>query len=703
MYKLLALIILSVSLLSCNGQQNIKQHASMNKLKYSSSPYLQQHAHNPVHWQEWGPDALDMAKKLNKPLIISIGYAACHWCHVMEHESFSDNEVAAFMNDNFICIKVDREERPDIDQVYMEAVQLISGRGGWPLNAFALPDGRPFFAGTYFDKQKWMEVMGQINDLYNSDYSKVVEYAEELTKGINQNPIDVRSQTDELAFSMDDYISLKNQWLKNIDFKDGGFKRAPKFPLPVAWEFLLEYYYYTDDLEALNAVELLLNKMAMGGIYDQIGGGFARYSVDEKWEVPHFEKMLYDNAQLISLYSHAYQITKTKRYGEIIDQTIGFINRELSDKNGGFYSSINADSEGEEGVFYVWSYDDMVTALNSKNIELITNYYQITRNGNWEEGKNILLPVSKKKKFAENNGLSIEEFDSILNEANDALFIKRSERIRPTTDDKILTSWNSMMITSLIDAFHAVNNADYLKLAIRNSNFIRDNMLQQDGSLLRNYMNGKSGIDAFLDDYALYAQACINLYSATFDKQWLDIAKNLSDYCIKHFYNSESRMFYYTSNLSEELVARKYEIPDNVIPSSNSIIAKVLYKLGHYYDDTEYLNICEQMLVNETTNIMRSAIWYSNWASLGGLYANGITEVAITGKNAVQYSNEVQDNYLPASIFLGGNSENLPLLKNKTGNTETTYYVCKDKVCDLPVYNVNETLLRIYASKIDSK
>jgi uncharacterized protein YyaL (SSP411 family) len=345
----------------------------------------------------------------------------------------------------------------------------------------------------------------------------------------------------------------------------------------------------------------------------------------------------------------------------------------------------------------------MVTALNSKNIELITDYYQITRNGNWEEGKNMLLPVSKKKKFAENNGLSIEEFDSILNEANDALFIKRSERIRPTTDDKILTSWNSMMITSLIDAFHAVNNADYLKLAIRNSNFIRDNMLQQDGSLLRNYMNGKSGIDAFLDDYALYAQACINLYSATFDKQWLDIAKNLSDYCIKHFYNSESRMFYYTSNLSEELVARKYEIPDNVIPSSNSIIAKVLYKLGHYYDDTEYLNICEQMLVNETTNIMRSAIWYSNWASLGGLYANGITEVAITGKNAVQYSNEVQDNYLPASIFLGGNSENLPLLKNKTGNTETTYYVCKDKVCDLPVYNVNETLLRIYASKIDSK
>lgn len=666
----------------------------MNKLIYSSSPYLQQHADNPVHWQEWGEEALNMAKELNKPLIISIGYAACHWCHVMEHESFSDNEVAEFMNENFVCIKVDREERPDIDQIYMDAVHLISGQGGWPLNAFALPDGKPFFAGTYFNKKRWMGIMQQIVDLYKKEPGKVTEYANELTVGINKNTL-VETQGSNSDFSKDDYLKLKSQWLDQFDDKDGGFKRTPKFPLPAAWEFLLQYYYFTDDKDVMNSVEVTLDKMAQGGIYDQIGGGFARYSVDGQWKVPHFEKMLYDNAQLVSLYSHAYQITGELRYKEIIDQTLNFIDREMTDENGGCYSSLNADSEGVEGKFYVWTYDEFTSIVSSENQKLLIDYYQITESGNWEHGINILLPVSSKDEFARKNNLTLEQFQLLLLEADASLFEFRKSRERPSTDNKVLTSWNALMIKGYCVAYKSVGDDQYLVKATTIADFIVTNMLGNDGELLRNYMNGKASISGFHDDYALFADACIELYSVTYDKKWLDLSKDIVNYCIDHFYDTETGMFFYTSDKNEALVARKYELTDNVIPSSNSIMAIVLFKLSHYYEEKRYEDIVSRMVFHEIENVKKSGIWYANWASLLGLLAYEPTEVAIMGEEATSLTRKLQSNYLPATLFLGGNNENLPLLSNKLIQGKTIIYVCRNKTCDLPSESSKDALLQI--------
>ena len=689
------LIIVLSSLISCKGQHsNSSKINNMNKLKFSSSPYLIQHAHNPVHWQEWGEEALNMAKEQNKPLIISIGYAACHWCHVMEHESFSDDEVAEFMNDNFICIKVDREERPDIDQVYMDAVHLINGQGGWPLNAFALPDGKPFFAGTYFNKQRWMDVMRQISNIYKNDYGKVVDYANELTNGLNKNPLDVFDNSKTPEFTIDDYKKLKDQWIAQFDDKLGGFKRAPKFPLPTTWEFLLQYYYFTNDNEALSAVEFTLDEMAKGGIYDQVGGGFARYSVDAEWKVPHFEKMLYDNAQMVSLYSHAYQITKSQRYKEIVEETLEFIEREMTDKNGGCYSSLNADSEGVEGSFYVWSYDEFLSLLDGDESKLLVKYYQITQNGNWEDGKNILLPVSSKDNFVSDNSLDIEEFYAVLDKTNDKLLLARGKRERPSTDNKVLTAWNGLMIKGYCDAYKAFGSVKYLEKAISIASFIEENMISDDGALLRNFMDGKASISGFNDDYAIFADACIELYSLTFDIRWLNLSKKLTNYCIDHFYDEENGMFFYTSDENETLVARKYELSDNVIPSSNSIMAIVLFKLSHYFDDSHYVEIVHRMINHESENVSTSGIWYSNWASLLGLFINDVTEVAIMGKDAVSINVDMQRNYLPASLFMGGTSENLPLLKSKLIE-ETTIYVCQNKTCNLPVEKIEDALEQI--------
>lgn len=690
-------IILSVILLACNTHN---EPISMNKLNKSASPYLQQHADNPVHWHEWGQEALEMAKKQNKPLIISIGYAACHWCHVMEHESFSDEEVASYMNENFICIKVDREERPDIDQIYMDAVHLISGQGGWPLNAFALPDGRPFYAGTYFPKKKWLDVMKQIISLYKNEYSKVDEYANELMSGINKTLIAEVDTSGEISFSDKDYLELKTQWLKNTDFQDGGFNRAPKFPMPVAWEFLLEYYYQTQDNETLEAVTLTLDKMASGGIYDQIGGGFARYSVDSYWKVPHFEKMLYDNGQLVSLYAHAYQITGKSRYRDIIDQTLGFVKRELTDENGGFYSSLNADSEGMEGKFYIWMYDEFMKTLENHNPELMARYYQVVPHGNWDEGTNILYTQNSANEFALEN--KIEDFNTTLQKANLKLLNKRGERIRPSTDDKILTSWNALMITGYLDAYIALGNEEYLTMALSASEFIRDNMEKPDGGLFRSHMNGKSGIDAFLDDYALLADAYIKLYSVTFDFQWLFKSQKLIEYCIEHFYDEKTGMFFYTSDLGEELITRKHEMSDNVIPASNSVIAKLLFKAGHIFSNEQYIEKSEKMLQIQIDKISKSGIWYANWASLSGMQTIGISELAIVGKSSKNNSLELQKSYLPFTVIVSGKEELIPLLEGRVNDENDLIYVCRNRVCDLPSDKVSAAMKTINSHRIRS-
>ncbi len=401
------------------------QRTELNQLAKAKSPYLRQHADNPVNWHEWGPEALKKATEENKPLIISIGYAACHWCHVMEHESFMDSSVAKLMNENFIPIKIDREERPDIDQIYMNAVQLLTGRGGWPLNAFALPDGRPFYAGTYYPKDQWKQVLKQMADVYQTQHEKVVQQANQLTQGIKGQEVITVPGDSTMEFSKATYTGIFENWQSMIDYNKGGYSRAPKFPLPVGWELLMQYHYLTGNETALQAVKITLDEMAKGGIYDQVGGGFARYSTDAKWFAPHFEKMLYDNGQLVSLYAHAYKLTKDETYAEVIRETLNFIEREMTDSNGGFYSSLNADSEGEEGKFYVWTQDEIDQILDKETAKLISDYYQVKKSGNWEHDKNILYRKESKKEFAKNNKLTAEQWDKILSKSNDKLLKAR--------------------------------------------------------------------------------------------------------------------------------------------------------------------------------------------------------------------------------------------------------------------------------------
>ncbi len=677
--------------------QNVAEDNSLkkNRLSEAISPYLRQHADNPVQWYEWGPEALQKAKTENKPLLISIGYAACHWCHVMEHESFMDTAVARLMNEHFVSIKIDREERPDIDQIYMNAVQLLTGSGGWPLNAFALPDGRPFYGGTYLPKEQWIKLLQQIANIYNEQHEKVVEQAESLTEGIrSQEMIEVPADAAK-KLQKENYNALFDHWQEYIDYELGGYSHTPKFPMPAGWEFLLQYHYLTGEEKALKAVTTTLDALARGGIYDQIGGGFARYATDKHWIVPHFEKMLYDNGQLISLFSHAYQLTKNPEYKEVVQETLGFVEREMTSPEGGFYSSLNADSEGEEGKFYVWTKTEVEEILEEESAPLITDYYEITDAGNWEHGKNILYRKYAKNAFAQKHNLGKEEWKKLLDSAEEKLFNARNTRIRPTTDDKILTSWNALMLKGYVGAYLAFTNENYLQAALKNARFLEKNMIANDGHLWRNYKDGKVSIDAFLDDYALLADAYIQLYQATFDMHWLELARKLADYAITHFQDTQSGMFYYVSDRSEELVVRKMELADNVMPASNSVMAHVLYKLGEYFYHTPYLNMAGTMLTQMEQNIAEGGPYYANWARLMGLLTYQPYEVAIMGQQAKEKSRIMQQNYLPTALFMGGKEENLPLLENKLVSNETMIYVCQDKVCKLPVQEVQKALLQL--------
>ena len=664
----------------------------LNRLSKASSPYLLQHAHNPVDWYEWNDEALQKSKTENKPLIISIGYAACHWCHVMEHECFEDEEVAKLMNENFICIKVDREERPDIDQIYMDACMILNGNGGWPLNAFALPDGKPFYAGTYFPKQNWISVLSQINNIYKNEFEKVKEQAIAITEGINRNEIILNEKTEN-DFKKEDFKNIYVHWKPNIDFIEGGYDKAPKFPLPSGWEFLLQYYYLTKDKSALEAVQITLDKMAFGGIYDQIGGGFARYSVDKIWLVPHFEKMLYDNAQLISLYSNAYKVTGKNLYKEIVYETIEFVERELSSPEGGFYSSLNADSDGEEGKFYVWNYDEFMYLFSEKEGKLLAEYYNIKKGGNWEHGKNIPHITVPIEGFITWNKLNKDIFDSLLKDAKQKLLTEREKRERPSTDDKILTSWNALMLNGLLDAYTAFGENKFLGRALKNANFLVNKMIKDDGSLYRNYKNNNSSITAFHDDYALLINAFIKLYEVTFDEEWLNKALKLTDYTIEHFYDKSSQLFYYTSDFGEKLVARKKEISDNVIPSSNSVMAQNLFRLGKIIDDKKYLHLPEKMLRRVYTQIIKGGPYFSNWARLAGYFAYLTNEIAITGIDYIKFNREIQSHYLPNSIFAGAENESqLSLLKNKFITKKTYIYICENYACQKPVERTSEAI-----------
>ena len=673
-----------------------EHHKFTNHLIHENSPYLLQHAHNPVNWYPWGKEALAKAKTENKMMIISIGYAACHWCHVMEHESFEDTTVAKIMNDNFVCIKIDREERPDIDDVYMTACHIASGRScGWPLNAFAMPDTRPVWAGTYFPKDDWVKVLNQFVDIKTNDPDKLEKWASELTNNI-QSSASIGKNTADQNFNADALNKIAENFMQNIDFKKGGRKGAPKFPMPNNYEFLLRYHYLNGNTKAFDAVKTTLDKMADGGIYDQIGGGFSRYSTDDHWLVPHFEKMLYDNGQLVSLYAHAYQLTKDPKYKAIIDGTLAFVERELMDKKGGFYSSLDADSDGEEGKFYVWTENEIKNIIGDETqSKIFEDYFNIKKAGNWEHGKNILHITKSAEKVAKKYNISIDEFHKIINTNKAKLFAERAKRVRPGLDNKVLTSWNALMLSGYVDAYKALGEEKHLQTALKNANFLVDNMIKKDFRLDRNYKDGNSKINAFLDDYALLATAFIGLYEVTFDEKWLKQAEGLTNYLNTHFYDEASGMYNYTSDMDPALIAKKKVLTDNVIPGSNSATARLLYKIGDLLYKPEWVKKSKNMLHNMSESIVMTPQpnFYSNWCTMYSEVLNPPYEVAIVGNEYKKLQQGLLKEYLPNALFLGGKDEgSLELLKDKLQEDETMIYVCQNKICKLPVQNVKDAL-----------
>lgn len=686
-YTILLIVILS----ACNNADK------QNRLSHASSPYLQQHADNPVDWYEWSDEVIAKAKKEGKPLLISIGYASCHWCHVMEKESFMDTAVARLMNDNFICIKVDREERPDIDNIYMNACQLLSGSGGWPLSAFALPDGKPFFAGTYYSKNNWMTLLKQVSQAYKEKNNLVVKQADALTKGITEDDLSfLKNGNSASLISKTDYENFFDSIYKKIDTRNGGLIGSPKFPMPVLIKFLLQYHYLTGNKQALTVSTNTVTHMALGGIYDQVGGGFARYSTDSIWHIPHFEKMLYDNGQLVSLYAHAYQITKNIFFKNVLTETIAFIERDLTSPEGGFYSSLNADTEDGEGDFYAWKMEAFNKTVGSESQDILAEYFNVSPQGNWEKGKNILYASYTPQEYATMKKQLPDNFNAILGKAKNALLEERNKRSRPTIDKKILTAWNAIMLTGYVDSYMATGNEEYLKKALSNARFIEKNIIGKGGILKRNYTKDKIPVEAFLDDYAWTANAFIKLYQVSFDKYWLTLAQQVTEYALAYFYDNSSGLFYYTADNAANLVVRKMEIADNAIPSSNSIMAGVLFELGAYLDNKDYSAKSKIMLLRVAERIKTLPSYYAQWCSLAGLFSHPTYEVAIMGKDAHKMRLELQKNFLPSCIYMGETSqENLPLLKAKLVENKTLIYVCTNKVCKMPVEEVDKALSQI--------
>jgi len=685
------LLILSIlCIISCKNktEQKMPEHKYTNSLINETSPYLLQHAHNPVDWKAWNNETLELAKKENKLILISIGYSSCHWCHVMEHESFENDSVAAVMNQNFINIKVDREERPDIDQVYMNAVQLMTGQGGWPLNCIALPDGRPVWGGTYFPKEKWINALEQLSTMYKEKPEDMIAYAEKLTEGIKNSDL-VGLNNESADFSVADLDASVEEWSQNMDFDLGGRKGAPKFPMPNNYEFLLRYAIQANNSEILNYVNTSLTSMAYGGINDQIGGGFSRYSVDKKWHVPHFEKMLYDNGQLVSLYSEAYQATKNELYKNTVYQTLEFIERELTTSEGAFYSSLDADSindEGtlEEGAFYVWKSLELQAILKD-DYQLFSDYYNINHYGYWEHENYVLIRNKSNKEISEKHNISISILEEKVTDWQKILLKERDKKERPRLDDKSLTSWNALMLKGYIDAYTVFNEPHFLEVAIKNAKFIYSKQIQENGNLNHSYKNGKSTINGYLEDYATVIDAYILLYEATLNETWLTTAKQLTDYTFDHFFDSEKKLFYFTSDEDADLITRKMEIEDNVIPSSNSIMANNLFKLSHYYSNNYYLEVSKQMLSNLKDRALQYGSGYSNWLQLMCNFTGDYYEIAISGEKAIDNLIEINQHYIPNKLIAGSTSESsIPLMEGRFNKAETYIYICVDGACKLP-------------------
>ncbi|WP_395048596.1 thioredoxin domain-containing protein [Flavobacterium sp.] len=674
----------------------------MNLLSKETSPYLLQHANNPVHWKGWNANSLAEAKEKNKLIIVSIGYSACHWCHVMEHESFEDQEAADVMNAHFISIKVDREERPDVDAVYMKAVQILTGRGGWPLNMVTLPDGRPVWGGTYFKKEQWINALEQLQELYKSNPEKLIDYAEKLHQGIqsirivpNENP-NVIPSADE---RQEQIATLVEKWKHSFDWEFGGMASSPKFMMPNNYYFLMRYGHKKKDAQLLEFVNLTLTRIAFGGVFDTVDGGFSRYSVDNKWHVPHFEKMLYDNGQLVSLYSDAYKLTANPLYKEVIEKTLSFVERELMNSEGGFYCALDADSLNtekhlEEGTFYVWKIPELKTIIG-EDFDLFSQVFNINTFGLWEEGNYVLIQNQSLEGIAQLNNIEVSTLENKKKIWEQNLYIEREKRSKPRLDDKCLTSWNAIMLKGFVDAYKALEDGNYLKLALQNADFIIKNLWSSEGNLFHNYKNQKSTITGYLEDYCLVIAAFISLYEVTFDEKWLLNAKQLTDYSFEHFYDEKTGFFAFTSNLDEALITPHFETEDNVIPASNSVMAKNLFQLGIYFENSYYEKVSQRMLQNIMPGVDYPSA-YSNWMDLAMNYSEENKELAICGDLTLEFCKKINSFYFPNVILAGTKKvSNLPFLKNRFNENETLFYLCQNKTCSTPSTDFQEILSKL--------
>ncbi|WP_373073846.1 thioredoxin domain-containing protein [Zeaxanthinibacter enoshimensis] len=676
-----------------------KDHKYTNALAGEDSPYLKQHAHNPVDWVPWSGDLERSAEKEGKLLLVSIGYAACHWCHVMEHQCFEDEEVARVMNKYFISVKVDREERPDIDHIYMDALQMMTGSGGWPLNVVALPDGRPFWGATFVKKDDWIKVLQQLATLYREDPEKIREYADKLARGLKEINLVSRNTNEELL-SQPDLEEIMARWKKGLDLEMGGNNRAPKFMMPVNLNFLLHYAHSKGDPELLEYVHNTLTKMAYGGLYDQLGGGFSRYSVDVKWHVPHFEKMLYDNGQMISLYSRAYAQRRDPLYREVVEETITFVRRELMHPGGGFYASLDADSIDDngiltEGAFYTWSKEELKDQLG-KEYDLFADYYNLNDYGYWEDGRYVLIRNSDKASIAERWKISESELNNRIQYWKQQLLPLREQRPRPRLDDKLLTSWNALMLKGLLDAFRYLENSEYLDLARINIKFIEEKLLNPDYSLKHAYSKKGRTIPGYLEDYATLADALITFYELTFEEKWLSMARKLTDRTITHFADEESGLFFFTSDEEEVLIRRTLEVTDNVIPASNSIMAHNLFRLSRYFPSSGYEAMAKTMLINIHPQFENYAPSHANWMQLLLFFSEPYFEIAVVGDDYEQRARELRKEFIPNCSLAGTRDKSeIPLLRERHTPGKTLIYICRNNSCQLPVTSAAEALDQI--------
>ena len=705
----LLIIFISFVMLNCsinaNEDKAVKmQYSYTNKLINETSPYLLQHAHNPVNWYPWGEEALSKATEEGKPIFLSIGYAACHWCHVMEHESFENEEIATIMNEHFICIKVDREERPDVDQLYMKFVQMFSGSGGWPMTVFLTPDQEPYFGGTYFPaedrygKPGLKKILKFASDFYKNDKEKLHHNLKQVYNAFDNEVV----SNDHTIPSEKDFDVAVQKLVSYYEPEYGGIGHAPKFPAVQALYLFLLKFKDSGALEYQEMVEHTLRNMAEGGIYDQIGGGFARYATDEKWLVPHFEKMLYDNALLASLYLDTYTLTKDDFYLDIAVNIFDFVKRELLSPEGGFYSSLDADSDGDEGKYYVWERREVESLLSEKDAEIFCAFYDITQKGNFE-GKNILHVNVSKASISQKYNISENQIDDILKDSKSKLLKERGKRVKPALDDKVITSWNALMLSSFAKAYQITRKPEYKKIILNNIQFI-ENQLIKDGKLFHTYKNGESKFSAFIDDYAYLIQAYLDSYEALFNESYIESAVKLTNDALDQFSDLERGDFYYTSKNQAPLLKRLTAGGDQSIPSATGIMLMNLQRLSALFEDGRYMDKVELIYKQYAENMITNPYGYSSFLKALYHYRNGITEIAIVhnGKqDLTSFLDVINTNFIPGKIvkLIDENKKSTinsqTDLYKKTVNGEITIYLCRDFTCSPPITKFGDLLKKV--------